>query len=85
MNMVFSRPMLSDTQPIGRVMPFRMRSIESAKVQGDADQAYRRLQREVVRHEQAVRSPSAHQPTQHNVHHPEDRRCHHFERRVVAS
>ena len=33
MNIVFSRPMLSDTQPKnGRVTPFSMRSIESAKV-----------------------------------------------------
>ncbi len=33
MNMVFSRPMWSDTQPKnGRVNPLRMRSIDSAKV-----------------------------------------------------
>ena len=33
MNMVFSRPILSDTQPKnGRVRPFNTRSIESAKV-----------------------------------------------------
>ena len=33
MNIVFSRPRWSDTQPKnGRVSPFRMRSIDSAKV-----------------------------------------------------
>ena len=33
MNMVFSRPIWSDTQPKnGRVMPFSTRSIDSAKV-----------------------------------------------------
>ena len=92
MNIVFSRPIRSETQPKnGRLTPLSTRSIDSANVSagsvrpssdtgdvGDAEILGDR--RELRGGHEAARG----REHEHHVHHPERRRAQHLERRVLA-